>query len=505
MVRKAKNSVHSVVAIEIRHDSLMMALLEPAEKESSRRRVRTRSIRWRHEASSLRSEQGKQELLKALKTLVDEEQLAGATVSFTLSGEYSICRVVIGSFDLVRQEVASLEERKDLYLLLGPEQKTSARSIHELDARHQHALLAVASGKTLNTVLQVAAAAGLEVSLVEPSLVALCRLLGATGEDADGPALIIDSSDNGIKLGISWRGRLLLDYRPAGGSTVDEVGDIFDQNLARLQRYCGKNYRYVGGSLTQVFLCGSREPAASAISLMREQKQLTVQVLDPTKVDPRWEFVETAPGSEYCAALGTCLRSAAPNQSTAGPNLIERLQAEAPRSLFADSCRTCWPLAVAAMIVIGLFGATCYQRSHCHRLAQNLHVIEASAAELWKLRREMTEAETKAAHLLAIAEEGTVPAWGEVLAIVARCMPDDVWLEKIAADSQGTVAMTGNSYGESTVYQFGNYLESSPGWSSVTVEGTWPASTRLGRTTKFEIQCKFDDRVNDSEELDRSD
>jgi len=374
-----------------------------------------------------------------------------------------------------------------------------------LDARHQHALLAVASGKALDIVLQAAAAVGLDVGLMEPTAVALCRLLGAAGEDADGPVLIIDSSDAGLKLEISYRGQLLLDCRPTGGSTVDEMDEILPQNLARLHRYCDRYYRYVQGPLSRVFLCGSLEPAASAISLMRRQTQLTVQVLDPATVDSRWEFVETDPGSEYCAALGTCLRLAAPNPLAAGPNLIEQLNAEAPRPLFAESCRVFWPVAVAAMIALGLFGATWYERSQCDRLGQDQQVIEASAGELWKLRREMTEADTKAAHLRTIAKEATVPPWEEILTIVARCMPEDVWLEKIAADSQGKVALTGNSYREATIYEFGTHLESSPGWSYVTVEGTWPASTRLGRMTKFDIQCKFDDPVNDSEELDRSD
>ncbi len=499
MIRKAKNSTDSVVAIEIRHDTLVMASIEPAEAEPLRR-VRTRSIRWRYEASSLRSEQGKQELLKSLKTLVDEEQLAGTAVSFTLSGEYSICRVVIGSSDHVRQELASLEERKELYLLLGAEQKTSAQSIQELDARHRHAVLAVANSKTLANVLQAAAAVGLEVSLVEPSLIALCRLLGATEVDADGPALIVDSSDKGVKLGICCRGQLLLDYRPPGKFIVADVGEIIQQNLARLQRYCDHNYHYAGGALTRAILCGSRESAASASSLMREQKQLAVQVLDPTKVDSRWEFVEAEPGSEYCAALGTCLRSVAPDQSVAGPNLIERLHAEAPRSILTDSCRAFWPVAVAAMIGLALFGAAWHERSQCHRLEKNIEVVEVAAAELQTLRGEMTIAETKAAHLRAIAEESAVPPWGDVLGILARCMPEDLWLERIMADSQGKVALTGNSYAEATIYQFGSYLESSPQWSYVTVEGTWPASTRLGRTTKFDIQCEFKGQVNGGKE-----
>ncbi len=71
-------------------------------------------------------------------------------------------------------------------------------------------------------------------------------------------------------------------------------------------------------------------------------------------------------------------------------------------------------------------------------------------------------------------------------------MPQEVWLERITADLQGKVTLDGNSLSQAMVYEFGKHLKESPGWSYVTVEGTWDANASMGRTTKFAIECEID-------------
>ena len=60
------------------------------------------------------------------------------------------------------------------------------------------------------------------------------------------------------------------------------------------------------------------------------------------------------------------------------------------------------------------FGGTWYQRSQCDQMSQKIKVIEASAAELWKLRVEIAAVETLSDQLRAIAAEATVPPWQEI-------------------------------------------------------------------------------------------
>ena len=65
-------------------------------------------------------------------------------------------RVITGPTEDVRREFAELEERSLRYLTLGPGPKALAGNTQQLDARHQHALLAVANQRTLDHLMQIA-------------------------------------------------------------------------------------------------------------------------------------------------------------------------------------------------------------------------------------------------------------------------------------------------------------------------------------------------------------
>lgn len=514
MIRKAKTSASPVVAIEIRHSTLAMVLFEPALPSVGHRdatpngqdgtyRVRTRSIRWRKEAHSPHSERGIRELTGAMKALAVEERLAGARVSITLDGEYCVTRVATGTTDDVQGALATLAKHSELYLLLGSGGKSLARTLYELDARHQHALLSIANGNVLEAVLQVAANVGMEVELVEHSLVSLCRLVGYARRDVEGPALVIGLSERGVELGISHRGCLLLDYRPGGRAAQDEVADIVMRHLARLRRYCDRYYRYARGEIKQVFLCGPPELTESAVSQFDGQGQLTVRAFEPASVDATWQFTGDGPTPRFCAALGTALRTIAPDQTRPGPNLMGRTRRKRSRPLWREVARTFWPVLAALLVAVAVFAAGRYERSRCGRLASDLDRFESSAAELWELRCETAAIDAKTSCLQAIADGVSGQAWETMISRVARCMPEDLWLDKMTADHEGKVRLTGNSYREAAIYEFVDHLGPSPGWSHVAVEGIWPASTRVGQTTKFDVQCKFGVRNDDSGERSR--
>src|SRR3954471_11834644 len=160
--------------IEVCRSMLHLALIarNPSE-DTSGDRVVTRSIRWRKEANSLHTEQGIAELTEAFRTLVSEERLSGARVRIALGGEYCVTRVITGPTDDVRREFAELEDRSLRYLTLGPGPKALAGNTQQLDARHQHALLAVANQRTLDHLMEISDAAGLQIESIEPSLIAL--------------------------------------------------------------------------------------------------------------------------------------------------------------------------------------------------------------------------------------------------------------------------------------------------------------------------------------------
>ncbi len=488
-----------MVAIGIRRLWLNLAILEP-QSDGETVHVRTRTIRWQEKAAPLHSAAGVKDLTAALKELVSEEKLAGARVNVSLNGDFCVTRAVTGSTDRVQRELSVLERRSELYLSLGPGAKSLATSLRSMDARHQHALLAVANGRTLDALLAVAEDVGLDVALVEPSAVALARVLGCIGGDTDTPALIIGISENSIELGISHEGQLLLDYRPGGRLGQQDVAKIVRRHLARLQRFCDRYYGYARGRIERVFLCGPQEAVDRARGGFTPEDQLTVEVFDPAAIDPNWKLADARPDPGLCGVLGACLPALAPEQMPAGPNLLERIRTDDSPLLARRLVRTFWPVAAATLLAFGLFAANFYEQSRCNELMGRLETLDSEASEFWNLRRQISAADAESAQLEAIAQRIDDPPWPRVLSTVAQCMADDVWLERFVVGADGAVRLTGNSYRETAFYEFVRDLESTPELSQVVVEGTRPAMGPLGRMTKFDVQSDLAGKANAEKE-----
>src|SRR4051812_43942648 len=234
---RRRQSEGRIAIFEVCRSMLHLALIaRNSSSEEKDDRVVTRSIRWRNKATSLHTEHGLAELTQAFRTLVAEERLAGAKTRIALGGEFCVTRVITGPTDDVRREFAELEERSLRYLTLGPGAKALAGNTQQLDARHQHAVLAVANQRTLDHLMQIADAVGLQIESIEPSLIALSRAQAHLRSTCQQACLIIRLDEDVAELGICHHGRLLLDYRPGGHNNADNVAGIVAQHVSRLQR-----------------------------------------------------------------------------------------------------------------------------------------------------------------------------------------------------------------------------------------------------------------------------
>ena len=117
-------------------------------------RCETTTKTWRREADSLRTEQGQSELTEALRRVSADLRLAGTSTWVALTGDYCVTRVISGTNEYVRREIAELEQRSCLYLSLGHGAKALAANFQPIDARHSHALLSVVNQNTIDVVAQ---------------------------------------------------------------------------------------------------------------------------------------------------------------------------------------------------------------------------------------------------------------------------------------------------------------------------------------------------------------
>lgn len=496
--RKKQSESHRV-AIEICRSHLQLtAITQPTEGTTS---VHTRRIEWRREAVSLLSQKGGDELAEAMKELVQNENFASMTVTLALSGDYCVTRSVSGSSDHVRRELSELERRSALYLSLGHGAKSLGGSIRQLDARHQHALLGVVNQKILDTLIDAGNRAGLNIDSIEPSMVSLCRLIGMIKRDDDLPAVVVSISEQGAEVGITHQGQLLLDYRPAGNETNRQIADVVAQHMSRLQRYCDRYLTFAKGKIQRVFICGDSDSTHDVCSALKEQSDLTIEVLNPSLLDDRWQFDE-ATDSNAMAALGTCYRVDFDDRGSAGPNLMQHMSSHAHQPLVPTLLRTFWPVAAALLVGMGAWIFVAQHQRTNDLLAQQLAPIEEQSQESRRIRGEALMHRVAIEQLKAVSSGLSDPSWHTLLTKIAGCLPEDVWLTDFQVDSQGNIALTGTSYTSDGVFEFHRWLEQFTEFRDVALISTRPTRARSGPALRFEIHCvlrEFSDLVRSND------
>ena len=317
MFRRRNRLNGRTLALEVAGPMLRMVAIEGAEG-AERLQVQTRSVVWQREASDWVSEQGIEELGTAIRTLAAEEKLEGSKVTVTLGGAACFTWSMAGRCDEVRRALAGLEDRGSLYVTLGAGPKLAAASSHPLDSRREHLLVSIVHQKIVETLAGAVRQAGLVLTRLEPGLVSLSRLLGHLGHDRDAPAMILNLHDRGAELGVSYRGRLLLDYRPVAHVTAEAAAEAVIRHLDQIGRYCARQHSYATGPIDRIFLFGPSPQVRVVHDGLRRKKDLRVFARNSDLLDPRWRIDGAAQASEFGAALGCGLAADPSNALSAG-------------------------------------------------------------------------------------------------------------------------------------------------------------------------------------------
>lgn len=467
---------------------LRVAVLKTRSGE--RPTVIVKEFPWRQESASLQTAAGADELTKALRKASEEFGLAAATIFVAVSGDYCVTRVVTGPEEKVKAEIAGLEKRSRLYLSLGQGPKAIGGSIQQVDARHQHALLTVINQQTLQTLVDVTQRLGLDVECIEPSLVSISRLLGRLEGDATGPALIASFGERGLEVGISHRGQLLLDYRPAGQEDAAAATEIVIRHLVRLQRYCDRYVRLSNGALRTVYLSGGEQETTAAQDAFLADGRVLVEMLDDTERVGEWR-IEGDRGANTAAVVGAMLKAdpAAPQHDT--PNLREGLARHSARSLGRDLLATCWPLAASLLIAVmgGWWIAGVQQRTA--RINAQHAALEDRQAEANVTALVVARDVKKLDYVRRVADFANHLAVDRLLENVAGCQPDDVWLDSISIDGVATMSVSGASYSDEGVYELMKTMRACPAFRDVALTGTQAARDREGPVTRFEVRVEI--------------
>jgi Tfp pilus assembly protein PilN len=476
---------------EVCRSMLHLALIVREGGSDGNDKVVTRSIRWRNEASSLHTELGQKELTSAFRTLVGEERLASARVRIALGGEFCVTRVVTGPTEDVRREFNDLEERSLRYLTLGPGPKTLAGHTQQLDARHQHALLAVANQRTVDMLIEIAEEVNLKIESIEPSLLALSRSQAHLQNACEEAAILIQLDEEVAELGICHKGRLLLDYRPGGHTNADNVASVVALHLSRLQRYLERYHSYLDAPLRQVYLAGDIAAVARAKAKFDAMGGFETTVLEPGDLDLPWRYANGAPGTDLAATLGTATAIYSESTEQLGPNLIESALAQLRAPLRPILIRTFLPVAAVLLLAAGLGLLRLHQWRTIGGLRTDLDALAPTCARATELRLKLAAAGAKLHQLNELSKQLPAADWQGVLSRISRSMPEDVWLDRLSVQDGEAAAISGASYSDTGVYDFVGYLKNVPGVADIALESTGVGQSNSGPTTNFELKLSL--------------
>lgn len=476
------------VALEISRGDIHLLVVDQTKDPP---RMRVCQVPWGDGSLSLDTDAGREALATALCELSAREQLAGATVKVALNSDFCLTRVLSGENEEVRRELKSLDDRSSLYLSLGAGENTFAVCTQALDAKHQQAFVTIANKQTVGAIRDGLAAAGFTVEVLEHSLVALARSVGLLEQDAEEPVLVLELNQRGVDLGISYRGQLLLDYRPGGNATKEQVASTVIRHLERLQRFCNKRFRFTSGTLSRIFLCGDSEEVQLACSQFAGQDRLRAEVLRPETLLERCGWPATEPvGSNFMPSIGTLAYASAPENSHS-PNLVAQSEDDSAGTPWKALLRTAWPVAAALLLLVGIYGWNFYLGLRCSWLEQKTASFDSARQSLNDLQMRINLVRQETDQLTTIVGQVRPPAWHELLATIGAALPEGVWLERIGVDGDGAVRITGPSQSEDGVFEFVRLLKNVPALSNVALESTQPIQFNSYPATRFDITCRL--------------
>jgi Tfp pilus assembly protein PilN len=493
--RSKRKQPSSAIALEVSRNDLTMVI---ADYSRGTPRIRGQHMVWRQESTSLNSEDGIRELTAALKTLVTNEKQAGASIRVALSSDFCVTRVVAGESEAVADEIRELRERSAHYLWLGAGNKAVAESCRSIDAKQIQTWLTITNEDTLNNIVRVAEQAGLHVDLVEHSMVALCRAVGNMGRDTESPVIIVELNENGLDLGVSYRGNLLFDYRPGGIDCKERTAEIVGRHLERIQRYCNRFFRFASGKIERVFLSGNAEDIPHVQRQFEACEELTAETLDPRSVCPDWVYDENVTAnSHFIGALGCLLvpqeQLELPPTDRGMTDLMDHFYRGRRAPLLPALAKLAWPIAATLLLAVGVFAVAFQENQQAAAVESENATMEMVRARVRDMKFTMENMLTRTDYLRQIDSQLLNPPWNDLISMIGHCLPQGTWLDNVRIDHSGLVSVTGTSATEDTVFEFVRYLKQVPLLTNVNLEAQRPTRVANGRAITFEIKCEYTD------------
>jgi hypothetical protein len=489
------------IVLHITRTEISLLILDQQAEPDSPWQGRWEHVDWPGSTTGLPHPDEPAKLAALFKELVDRNKLTAAEVSITLGGDFCVTRVVSGPNSRVEQELKQLEKRSERYLSLGSGPKAQVVAHSALDTRRKISWMTVINQRTLETILKAIQDAGLRIKRVEHSLIGLSRAVGMSQLDNRAPVVLVEIGKRGVDFGVSYQGRLLLDYRPGGLTTQDHIVDTLNLHLGRIQRYCSRQMQFAEGRISRVLLCGAADATSAALEQFQNQTALHAEAFRPNEVPGNWQWADNQwPTGNLSPAIGTLLADRN-TESETGPDLMDYVRRLSREPLWPLLSRTCWPIAVCLLICVLFSSYNSWRESDIATQEEEAVANNRVVTESTFVKKRLLENDQELKSLSMLSKNISHTAHHELLAHIGGCLPEGVWLESLKVDRDRSILLQGSSFTEDNVYELVEHLKKVPQLKSVDLEATRPARLKSGPATMFDIRAKIDGLVNPAEEV----
>ncbi|WDQ16427.1 hypothetical protein [Rhodopirellula sp. P2] len=425
------------------------------------------------------------EMVEALTTLKQRHQIGDDPVAISLSGDFCVTRISVGAVEDVDRDLSALAGRIPRYLQLGPGGKVTGHTRETIGPGMEHALTAVGNRVRLKNLYEVFRMCDVEIAWLEPSLVSLARLTGWLGLDRHAPVLIADSFGQSWEVGISFEGRLLLDYRPAAARDGNEFADVIDHHLERLQRFCQRHRGMSDHQLDQLFVGGGVDKVDPVVRHFANNSKLSVSAIDLSsaawKID-RYKNVsdddsdviacDVPLATSDTVAVMAAVLPLITNHEMPKPDLLQEIRRDRGKSFVRRMTGTYWPVAAAAVLLLFGFAMVANERSRADRQQQKREFVETQMRQTQVRMAGVHEMREIVTHLQTIESKTFSPHVNQLVTQMAQCLPAQTRLRSMVLDSDRQIHLEGWTAQENDIYDVISYVRRVPEIDQVALLGT---------------------------------
>ncbi|MCC9601566.1 PilN domain-containing protein [Stieleria sp. JC731] len=434
-------------------------------------------------------------LQSCLVELVQRHGLSGQAVHCSVGGKPCVTRILAGPDQQVDNELAELAGRTERYIGMGVGEKVRSEFTYRIDAKRKRVWVTVAMRDVVEAVAKATRATGLRLANLEHTMLVLSRVLHNHGRDAQEPVLMGIDDLGRIDLGISYQGRLLLDYRPAMPDEDIDQADVIQRHLKCLRRYVQAQFPDASSNLDKIYVASPSDHAVSADKSTGDKQERNFELAEYAfpfaELCDGYEIAgDCDPSTSLIAAIGLVRDQQSSHAVVDANNLVTTLQMQQKLPL-RKLMKATWPITTIAVatIILVIMEFQVAGRIHEAEAKIDSHLSEVDHRD--QLRADLTSRIEFDKEIQQVKQSIKRPQWADIIWDVGHELPERMWLESIQFHNDQTLLIVGVSRSDHGVFDYLERLRNSKLLTRVSLQST--SSHRGASTTdvRFEISAQI--------------